>query len=94
MESHLEIERQDERGWLAAVPELQGVPVGRGTASEAWARAQALALRALAGQTGRGDAAVLDAAAQNPSPHRRRREYLGRPRPSIVVESAARRSVG
>jgi predicted RNase H-like HicB family nuclease len=44
----VEIEREEDRRWLAEIPELSGVLVYGQTRTEAISRVQALALRVLA----------------------------------------------
>ncbi len=46
----IEHEREEDGRWLAEVPELPGVLAYGATAQEAMAKAQALALRVLAGR--------------------------------------------
>lgn len=48
MQLRIECERESDGRWLAEVPELPGVLAYGGTAAEAQARVQALALRVLA----------------------------------------------
>ena len=50
MELNLEVEREDDGRWLAEVPQLPGALAYGSTPDEAMARAEALALRALAEQ--------------------------------------------
>ena len=56
MELNLECEREEDGRWLAEVPELPGVLVYGGTADEAMAKAEVLALRVLAEQIEQGEA--------------------------------------
>ena len=48
MNFHIEYEREADGRWLAEVPEIPGVLTYGATAEEAMAKAEALALRALA----------------------------------------------
>ncbi|MBL6985917.1 MAG: type II toxin-antitoxin system HicB family antitoxin [Methylobacter sp.] len=48
MNFHIEYEREDDGRWLAEVPEIPGVLAYGATADEAMAKAEILALRALA----------------------------------------------
>lgn len=48
MNYHIEYEREADGRWLAEVPEIPGVLTYGATADEAMAKAEALALRALA----------------------------------------------
>jgi predicted RNase H-like HicB family nuclease len=48
MNFHIEYEREDDGRWLAEVPEIPGVLTYGVTADEAMAKAEILALRALA----------------------------------------------
>jgi len=48
MNFHIEYEREDDGRWLAEVPEIPGVSTYGATADEAMAKAEILALRALA----------------------------------------------
>ena len=48
MNFHIEYEREEDGRWLAEVPEIPGVLTYGATAEEAMAKAEALALRALA----------------------------------------------
>jgi predicted RNase H-like HicB family nuclease len=48
MNFHIEYEREDDGRWLAEVPEIPGVLTYGATADEAMAKAEILALRALA----------------------------------------------
>lgn len=52
----VEIEREDDGRWLAEVPELPGVLAYGGSASEAQAKVQALALRVVADRLEHGEA--------------------------------------
>jgi predicted RNase H-like HicB family nuclease len=52
----IEVEREDDGRWLAEIPELPGVVAYGATPSEAVARVQALALRALADRVEHGEA--------------------------------------
>lgn len=56
MELTLECEREEDGRWLAEVPELPGVLVYGATADEAMAKAEVLALRALAERIELGEA--------------------------------------
>ena len=55
MNFNIECEREDDGRWLAEVPELPGALAYGATPEEAMARAQALALRALAEQLEHGE---------------------------------------
>jgi predicted RNase H-like HicB family nuclease len=55
MTMRIEVEREDDGRWIAAVPELPGVMCYGGTAGEAVARVQALGLRALADRVEHGE---------------------------------------
>jgi predicted RNase H-like HicB family nuclease len=57
MNLHLEVEQEDDGRWLAEVVELPGAMAYGATAAEAMAKAEALALRALAEQLEHGEAA-------------------------------------
>ncbi|MHB9117278.1 MAG: type II toxin-antitoxin system HicB family antitoxin [Burkholderiales bacterium] len=48
MNFHIEYEREDDGRWIAEVPEIPGVLTYGATADEAMAKAETLALRALA----------------------------------------------
>lgn len=48
MKFHIEYEQEDDGRWLAEVPEIPGVLTYGATANEAMAKAEVLALRALA----------------------------------------------
>ena len=52
----VEIEREEDGRWLAEVPELPGALAYGGTAEEARARVQALALRIVADRLEHGEA--------------------------------------
>lgn len=56
MELTLECEREQDGRWLGEVPELPGVLVYGGTADEAMAKAEVLALRVLVEQIEQGEA--------------------------------------
>jgi predicted RNase H-like HicB family nuclease len=56
----VEVEREDDGRWLAEVAQLPGALAYGASANEAMARAEALALRALAEQLENGEAAPLD----------------------------------
>lgn len=56
MELTLECEREEDGRWLAEVPELPGVLVYGGSADEAMAKAEVLALRVLAERIELGEA--------------------------------------
>jgi len=56
VEFKVELEREDDGRWIAEVPELPGVLAYGGTASEAQARVQALALRVVADRLEHGEA--------------------------------------
>ena len=58
----VEIEREDDGRWLAEIPDLPGVLAYGATPAEAVARAQALALRALADRLEHGEAVPAGAA--------------------------------
>lgn len=60
MKFHLECEREDDGRWLAEVAELPGVLAYGGSASEAMARAEVLALRVLAEQLEHGESVPSD----------------------------------
>lgn len=60
MKFSIEIEREDDGRWLAEVPGLPGVLAYGGTADEAMARAEALALRVLADRLEHGEARPMD----------------------------------
>ncbi len=55
MNVQIECEQETDGRWLAEVPQLPGVLAYGGTADEAMARAQVLALRALAEQLEHGE---------------------------------------
>jgi predicted RNase H-like HicB family nuclease len=48
MNLHIEYEQEDDGRWLAEIPEIPGVLTYGATANEAMAKAEVLALRALA----------------------------------------------
>jgi predicted RNase H-like HicB family nuclease len=48
MNFHIEYEQEDDSRWLAEIPEIPGVLTYGATANEAMAKAEVLALRALA----------------------------------------------
>jgi predicted RNase H-like HicB family nuclease len=52
----VEIEREDDGRWIAEVPELPGVMAYGGSAEEAKAKVQALALRVVADRLENGEA--------------------------------------
>ena len=56
----IETEQEDDGRWIAEVPELAGVLTYGATREEAMAKAQALALRALAEQLEHGEARAID----------------------------------
>jgi predicted RNase H-like HicB family nuclease len=56
----LEVEREDDGRWLAEVVQLPGALAYGASAGEAMARAEALALSALAEQLEHGEAGPLD----------------------------------
>ena len=56
----IETEQEDDGRWIAEVPELGGVLAYGATREEAMAKAQALALRALAEQLEHGEARPVD----------------------------------
>ena len=56
MRLKVETEQEDDGRWIAEVPELPGVLAYGGTAPEARARAQALALRVVADRLEHGEA--------------------------------------
>ena len=56
MQFTLEVEREDDGRWLAEVAQLPGALAYGDSANEAMAKAEALALRALAEQLEHGDA--------------------------------------
>ncbi len=56
MKYAVEIEREEDGRWIAEVPDLAGVLAYGATPAEAKARAQALALRALAERLEHGEA--------------------------------------
>ena len=60
MQFTLEVEREDDGRWLAEVTQLPGALAYGASANEAMAKAEALALRALAEQLEHGEAAPLD----------------------------------
>ena len=60
MQFTLEVEREDDGRWLAEVTQLPGVLAYGASANEAMAKAEALALRALAEQLERGESAPVD----------------------------------
>jgi predicted RNase H-like HicB family nuclease len=51
----IEVEREEDGRWLAAIPDLPGVLSYGATPAEAIARVQALGLRALADRVEHGD---------------------------------------
>jgi predicted RNase H-like HicB family nuclease len=55
----LEVEREDDGRWLAEVTQLPGALAYGASANEAMAKAEALALRALAEQLEHGEAAPV-----------------------------------
>ena len=55
MKLRVEIEREDDGRWIAEVPELPGVLAYGGSADEARAKAQALALRVVADRLEHGE---------------------------------------
>ena len=57
MTFNLEVEQEDDGRWLAEVVELPGAMAYGASAAEAMAKAEALALRALAEQLEQGEAA-------------------------------------
>jgi predicted RNase H-like HicB family nuclease len=59
MNFHLEVEQEDDGRWLAEVIQLPGALAYGASASEAMAKAEALALRALAEQLEHGEAAPV-----------------------------------
>lgn len=60
MNYSLEIEQEADGRWLAEVPELPGVLAYGASPEAAMAKAEALALRALAEQLEHGEARALD----------------------------------
>ena len=56
MQFKLEVEREDDGRWLAEVSQLPGALAYGDSANEAMAKAEALALRALAEQLEQGEA--------------------------------------
>ncbi len=60
MQFTLEVEREDDGRWLAEVAQLPGALAYGASADEAMARAEALALRALAEQLEHGEAGPVD----------------------------------
>ena len=56
MRLRVEVEREDDGRWLAEIPEIPGALAYGGTEPEARARAQALALRAVADRLEHGEA--------------------------------------
>jgi len=56
----LEVEREDDGRWLAEVVQLPGALAYGASANEAMAKAEALALRALAEQLEQGEAAPTE----------------------------------
>jgi predicted RNase H-like HicB family nuclease len=60
MKYSIECEREEDGRWLAEVPELPGVMAYGGTAEEAQAKAQVLALRVLAERLEHGEARPVD----------------------------------
>lgn len=60
MQFTLEVEREDDGRWLAEVVQLPGALAYGASADEAMARAEALALRALAEQLEQGEAGPVD----------------------------------
>lgn len=55
MDFSIECEREDDGRWLAEVPQLPGVLAYGGTADEAMAKAEVLALRVLAERLEHGE---------------------------------------
>ena len=55
MHLHIEYEQETDGRWLAEVPEIPGVLTYGGSANEAMAKAEILALRALAEQIETGE---------------------------------------
>ena len=60
MKFSIECEQEEDGRWLAEVPELPGVLAYGTTAEEAMAKAQVLALRALAERLEHGEARPVD----------------------------------
>jgi predicted RNase H-like HicB family nuclease len=60
MQFTLEVEREDDGRWLAEVVQLPGALAYGASADEAMAKAEALALRALAEQLEHGEAGPVD----------------------------------
>lgn len=60
MKFTLEVEREDDGRWLAEVAQLPGALAYGASAEEAMAKAEALALRALAEQLEHGEAAPAE----------------------------------
>jgi predicted RNase H-like HicB family nuclease len=60
MKFNIECEREADGRWLAEVPELPGALAYGATADEAMARAEAIALRALAEQLEHGEVRPID----------------------------------
>ena len=54
---NVEIEREDDRRWIAEIPELPGVMVYGATREEAIAKVKALALRVLGDRLDHGEEA-------------------------------------
>ena len=52
----IEVEREDDGRWIAEVPDLPGVMVYGATRQDAVAKAEALALRAIADRLDHGEA--------------------------------------
>lgn len=67
MQFTLECELEDDGRWLAEVVDLPGALAYGSTASEAMAKAQALALRALAERLEHGEARAVDISITLPS---------------------------
>ena len=59
MKLTFEIEREADGRWIAEVPEIEGVMAYGQTRAEAMARAEALALRALAERIEHGEAGPM-----------------------------------
>ncbi len=60
MKLTIETDREDGGRWMAEVPELPGVLCYGATQEEAMVRAEALALRVLAGQLEHGEAKPIE----------------------------------
>jgi predicted RNase H-like HicB family nuclease len=60
MQFTLEVEREDDGRWLAEVAQLPGALAYGATANEAMAKAEALALRALAERLEQGEAQAAE----------------------------------